>query len=112
MRFSRLYRGPGWARYRVRRLESLGNAVRVYEAHLTWVDVTHSYSDPAAVARAEERVAWAATNCFRRILLEEPKMAEYLMRHSALDRAVDTAADVWARLVRRTKQAGYDLKRT
>ena len=104
-KFGRLYRGPGWARNRVRRAEAAVNQVRVYEAQVTWVEVTDRYSDPVAIARSEERLAWAGTNKLRRLALEDPALAGYLMQHRRLDRAIDTAADLWGRMFRRSDRA-------
>jgi hypothetical protein len=76
--------------------------VRVFEAHVTWIDVTEQYSNPENVARARERLAWAGTNTFRRALLEEPQFAEFVMRHQRLDQAIDGASA----FLRRLRRAG------
>lgn len=92
-----MYRDRGWARNRVKLASGHTHFVRIYEARVQWVDVTAQHRDLIDDTEISSILGWAGMNRFKRLLLEEPRLAKFVMRRHRLDRTVDRISDTITR---------------
>lgn len=109
LRTSRLYRDRGWARYRVQRASDHACYVRIYEGKVEWVDVTDEHQDLTSDSKVGKLLSWAGENPIKHQFLEESELAEFVMRHPGLDRAVDRVSDIatWFRNLRARRSKAF-----
>ena len=95
---SQIYRGRGHALRRAAAKSATGHFVRVYQANVTWVDVTDKYPDRVDQDEANRRLQWAGDNPIRRHFLAESGSGRpWLMKHHKVDRVAGRLHDLLRR---------------